>query len=491
MTSVASVAAQLQPVPTIPQPLLDDITSPPAQSSTLSLAARQVAVSVISITDNVARIKIGSKFYDADITEHMPGSSGSMVNKKLAMTQEIAQKVQEQFQTLLNEGVFTADTQEITLSGDANFNFTDIKTLDTAGAATTKKITDLVDGAQTAVTQLSSYLVSQETILRPEAPLTSPTLAPLGPQRNQPHRLQSTPIASPSAHPLAPGSTASPIPPAAAVTAPTPPVATTATRLTEQFLRRATDSSTTPMDHFNQLYGNHDGNFSSKAAKALAKYLTDGISRPHGFAEDQNKLALIKNELQRLAAKDKTSLEDAAKDILKGWWPCRTDAFAPGFIGNMSSGQFDSYDSKDLVKLYANYLVKKGISDKMGEGFYNIFAEFANDPSNTTEFRRDLQIRILGKKGTTEIEQKAIYPTGQPLVPANCIYLLQDGEGNPATFRAYEREAKTGASPLQSIDDFTDTGPAATPQPRAAGQLPQQTLPTMAGTRPLQRVVTS
>ena len=136
MTSVASVAAQLQP-------LLDDITSTPAQSSTLSLAARQVPVSVISITDNVARIKIGSKFYDADITEHMPGSSGSMVNKKLAITQEIAQKVQEQFQTLLNKGVFTADTQEITLSGDANFNFTDIKTLDTAGAATTKKITDL------------------------------------------------------------------------------------------------------------------------------------------------------------------------------------------------------------------------------------------------------------------------------------------------------------------------------------------------------------
>ena len=124
----------------------------------------------------------------------------------------------------------------------------------------------------------------------------------------------------------------------------------------------------------------------------------------------------------------------------------------------MDVNQFDSYDPKDLVKLYANYLVKKGISEKMSEAFYGIFAEFAKDTSDR-EFKRMLQIRILGKKGSTEIEPKEIYPRGQEVMPGICIYLLQEGEGNAARFRAYKRDHRG----LESLDEFTDTAPGHLP----------------------------
>jgi hypothetical protein len=399
----------------------------PPSSNPIQVTA--TPVTVIRIKDNVARVKIGAKYWDVRILEKKAGTNESTV---LSMSDELAGAIEGIFQSLARAGTIDPKThKKIILEGERKANtegnvesVTIKKVKVQKEAPDLEEVLNINEAAKTALRTLGDTLKSHDLALH---------------THTSEERDASSPTTSSSDRPADAATSTTPSP-SRAQTAPT----YNYNPLQSEFSTRGAQEIRDPF-----LEAERIANSNAQILRnSMAEYVADtgrkgwlGIGKSPGNGYDGGeKFTNICAILQKM---DVITLEQKARDL--------GIEFIPGEIGRLLLHPNPTEEQKkNLVKIFAACLKDQNLNSRLvSEEFYSLLVGYLKDSRKAY-----IQVTILNKDASGTVSQHKTIPQNGPSSPQFTIFLFKD-ENSLKLFNRVQ-QGLTDLDRLQSLNSTTE-----------------------------------
>jgi hypothetical protein len=384
----------------------------PGSPSSNPIQVTATPVTVIRIKDNVARVKIGAKYWDVRILEKKTGTNENTV---LSMSEDLAAAIEGIFQSLATQAIIDPQThKKIILEGERKLaaegaveSVTISKVKVQKDTSDLEEVTSINDAARRALHTLGSTLKDHDLALhtqttqeRADSPPTSTTTP-----SDRPADAAATNTSSASTVQVA------------------PTYSYTSKPLQEQFSNRNVIEISNPFEEPARIIKRTANDLRLSMAQFIANIGSQGYvfglfgkSSGNGFdkGEEFNK---IKSTLEKINAFNATTLESKAQTL--------GITLASGQIAELL-GSSKEEDKKNLVRIYTECLKDFLLVDQFkDENFYHILNCFLRH--SESPIKAFLQFKVLSRDSSHNVKIEKEIPQSHAQ-PTHTIYLLREGD---------------------------------------------------------------